>query len=88
MGEESYTLSYTGKVQDLLAFSLSGVGNVGFFQKLFLRGEGVERCLALLIWLIENVEFHSSFSRHGIAQAVLGSAHLAYRKRCVVPSDT
>ena len=40
MGEESYTLSYTGKVQDLLAFSLSGVGNVGFFQKLFLRGEG------------------------------------------------
>ena len=23
-----------------LAFSLSGVGNVGFFQKLFLRGEG------------------------------------------------
>ena len=40
VGEESYTLSYTGKVQDLLAFSLSGVGNVGFFQKLFLRGEG------------------------------------------------
>ena len=81
MGEESYTLSYTGKVQDLLAFSLSGVGNVGFFQKLFFERRGVERCLALLIWLIENVEFHSSFSRHGIAQAVLGSAHLAYRKR-------
>ena len=35
--EETYTLSYTGKVQVLLEFSLSGVGNVGFFQKLFLK---------------------------------------------------
>ena len=55
MGEESYTLSYTGKVQVLLAFSLSGVGNVGFFQKLFFERRGVEQCLALLIWLAENV---------------------------------
>ena len=40
MREESYTLSYTGKAQVLLDFSLPGVGNVGFFQKLFLRGGG------------------------------------------------
>ena len=59
-----------------------------FFSKTFFERRGVERCLALLIWLIENVEFHSSFSRHGKAQAVLGSAHLACRKRCVMPSDT
>ena len=38
--EESYTLSYTGKVLLLLMFSLPGVGNVVFFQKLFLRREG------------------------------------------------
>ena len=34
---ESYTLSYTGKCKVLLAFSLYGVGNVGFFRKLFFR---------------------------------------------------
>ena len=39
MRKESYTQSYTGKALVLLAFSLPGVGNVGFFRKLFL-GEG------------------------------------------------
>ena len=40
MGEESYTLSYTGNYLVLLTFSMPGVGNVGFFQKLFLRRKG------------------------------------------------
>ena len=35
--EGSYTQSYTRKVQVLLVFSLPGVGNVVFFQKLFLE---------------------------------------------------
>ena len=32
----SYTLSYTRKCQSVKYFSMPGVGNVGFFQKLFL----------------------------------------------------
>ena len=36
---QSYTLSYTRNSFYLLPFSLCGVGNVGYFQKLFFEEE-------------------------------------------------